>query len=1074
MSVVADPGNKYSDIRASGESRTHLGNRYTYITNNYPERNAQQQAPKVKVARGRGLRKQEKREQEQREQEKRERIERQWRAALVGWLTFAEINDRREQVNKAHKDTYKWIFERGNTTGFTEWLRTGDGIFWISGKPASGKSTLMKFIMHEDRLRRFLQTWTGNTPLVIASFWFWAGGTPLQRSLVGLYRTFLLQVLRTDDRLCRTAFPDWEVKFRTTDPSIEMLTTAMNNILSKGEMPANFFFIIDGLDEYDRDSIGKGELVELMWMMTRSSRVKLLLSSRLETEFHNGFRSCPSIRLEDLTEPDIRNYIQARLWNNPFVRTITKTEKVDIKDIEAFMRENARGVFLWVKLVMAMTLDGINNYEDVAIIRGRIMDLPVELNELFTHILTKRIPKCYKPAVFRYLVTALSWESIESSLRTPLHGVILAIAHEALSKGNAGSIVSSSQSQIRAATANLRNRLKSQCHGLLECTGEQEDLMVTFMHRTLLDYLQQEESAKSLLLSEVGTDFEVYTAIMAGIACFRKWLLHSGSAGQLDRSKYVSAFFRFSSLAEDATCNHTIELATHLNRIMVRDFRNISIQSEEFENLKQNSAYHHFGPNRDPKMLLLGYSINTGGTLYLRESILEGVHFDADELTSLLLFTVTKKKQIQTTAPASLHWSRFSLVRAWGGSPGFGCVWGRCLILHVLTHMARRISDRQNSTKDRLDLQGHLDVNPSQHIRRCVLERECCHGASLADCGCPDAPKLQGATLELLKLLDTLAPVNEPMAIPVQDPTSPAQPRPKIFRKLNLKRLFSRPHQHPVRPTTPAARRDRRRLSGRFEGVERRDTPALDGSLKPEIGFRCTRQGHSPNVKFPCILGIEATGLVEDAPNGEFQKGDVVATAMGEMGRAFDGGYLKKGETLLIRGGTTSIGLAASALAVNHGARVVSTSRGETRSQLLKDRGASIVIIDNGSIAEEVKAQTGGGVNKVLEFIGTATLLDSLQCVKPHGIVCMTGIAGNSWILPEFAPMGSIPTSVCLTSYAGGPDEFMRTPLQDLARQIEEGNLKVSAAKTFRLEEIVDAHRMMEQNRAGGKIVVLP
>lgn len=119
----------------------------------------------------------------------------------------------------------------------------------------------------------------------------------------------------------------------------------------------------------------------------------------------------------------------------------------------------------------------------------------------------------------------------------------------------------------------------------------------------------------------------------------------------------------------------------------------------------------------------------------------------------------------------------------------------------------------------------------------------------------------------------------------------------------------------------------------------------------------------------------------------------MLQTAYGSLFKALQ---LKKDETLLIRGGTTSIGLAASAIAVNHGATVISTSRNNQRTQLLKDRGASKVIIDDGNIAAQVKKETGEGVDKVLELIGTATLLDSLQCVKPHGVVCMTGIVGNS------------------------------------------------------------------------------
>ena len=278
-----------------------------------------------------------------------------------------------------------------------------------------------------------------------------------------------------------------------------------------------------------------------------------------------------------------------------------------------------------------------------------------------------------------------------------------------------------------------------------------------------------------------------------------------------------------------------------------------------------------------------------------------------------------------------------------------------------------------------------------------------------------------------------------------------------------------------------------------------------------------TRQGHSPTsaVQFPRVLGIEAVGLVEAAPSGEFEHGDIVATAMGGMGRAFDGSYaqytcvpatqvqkletklpwetlgaipemlqtawgslfkslrLEESDRLLIRGGTTSVGLAAAAIAKNHGSLVAATTRKPEREKLLRENGADQVFIDTGDIADQVKEVFPCGVNKVLELVGTTTLIDSLRSTKAKGIVCMTGMVGDQWSFQEFSPMGAIPTAVSLTTYAGGADDFIRTPLQDLVQQIEKGKLRPQIGQVFFLDQIVEAHACMEENRAGGKIVVL-
>lgn len=199
----------------------------------------------------------------------------------------------------------------------------------------------------------------------------------------------------------------------------------------------------------------------------------------------------------------------------------------------------------------------------------------------------------------------------------------------------------------------------------------------------------------------------------------------------------------------------------------------------------------------------------------------------------------------------------------------------------------------------------------------------------------------------------------------------------------------------------------------------------------------------------------------------------MLQTAHGSLFRSLK---IKPGDSILIRGGTTSIGLAAAALAKKAGAVVIATTRksDEKTAGMLRDNGADHVVIDDGkSVKKSVQDITSFGVDKVLELGGGTTLIDSMSCLKTDGVCCLVGLVGGSSTITDFNPLAVIQTQRYLTAYGERSFTPDNLPLDSLVQQIKDGSLKIRVGKLFQMDQIVEAHIYMESNESCGKIVVL-
>lgn len=278
-----------------------------------------------------------------------------------------------------------------------------------------------------------------------------------------------------------------------------------------------------------------------------------------------------------------------------------------------------------------------------------------------------------------------------------------------------------------------------------------------------------------------------------------------------------------------------------------------------------------------------------------------------------------------------------------------------------------------------------------------------------------------------------------------------------------------------------------------------------------------TRAGGSGDaVRFPRVLGIECVGEVVEAPDAGLAPGQTIVAAMGGMGRDYDGGYaeyallpvsqaipvqtsldwprlgaipesfgtawgsleqlaLEPGRSLLIRGGSSSVGMAAITIAKDRGVTVLATTRQERKTPALEAAGADHVVIDDGAPVARVRDLAPDGVDALFELVGPQTIVDSLKAVRPGGRACISGFLERDWnVEPARAEADRL--GIPLGRFQSGTinvDSF-GTIFQQIVDRVEDGRYRDVLDRTFPLAEIADAHRYMEDNRAAGKVVGLP
>ncbi|RYP44696.1 hypothetical protein DL768_008867 [Monosporascus sp. mg162] len=440
------------------------------------------------------------------------------RVAEIGseHLCFDGFSARETGISETFRGTYRWVLrpdppERDHKPKWHDlpkWLASDTHpLYWITGKPGSGKSTIMKLISQSPKTLQHLKSWSGSLPLLVASYYAWAAGRSLQRSWEGLKRTLVYRALRRYPALVPavtprryvlasalgqiTDFPRWE-SWEVEESFRRLLAVCGKSI--------RMAIFIDGLDEFATPPDVVVSLINDL-LPDSGKSVKVCVASRPLVEFDDAFHEQPSLQMHVLTEDDMAFFVRENLNKN---RGFREMKGIYPGETEALVEEivsKAQGVFLWVSLVINSLLTSLTYGDSIAELQATLERLPGDLSSLYDAIWQGIGEKSRREGAWMV--------KLVKDANRPLPWMIAWLADESRSVQLDAYTYSPEVKQH--AHNSLKRRLAARTRGILE-VGDERKGTVGFSHRTAHDWAMQPDIWKHMCAS-CGQQMDTHIAL---------------------------------------------------------------------------------------------------------------------------------------------------------------------------------------------------------------------------------------------------------------------------------------------------------------------------------------------------------------------------------------------------------------------------------------------------------------------------------------------------------------------------------------------------------------------------------